>query len=128
MNYNEQLQALKDQFLPYASTLALLAPALEAAVSVYVLEFQQHGGITDTDIVRVQSYLEDLKVHGNDLFHRSEKRGETAERFDQVAEIIAVLSFVPDGVTVFGLHFNAHTFPAQRQQTSNEEFQCEDEG
>jgi hypothetical protein len=32
MNHDEQLRALEQQFRPYESTLALLAPALETAV------------------------------------------------------------------------------------------------
>jgi hypothetical protein len=122
---NEQLQALEEQFHPYESTLALLAPALGAAVSLYVLKFQQRGGITEEDIARVQSYLQDVLVHGNDLYHRSKKVGETAKRFDQVAEMIAVLSFAPGGITVFGLHFEAHA--SGKQQASNEELQDDGE-
>ncbi len=128
MNYNDQLHALEQQFRPYESTLALLSPALDAAVHLYLLEFQQHGGITNGDVVRVQSYLEDLTVHGDDLYFRSKKWGETAKRFDQVAEIIAVLSFSPGGLTIFGLHFEAHSLPVQEQQASKEPFQSGEEG
>jgi hypothetical protein len=128
MNHNDQLHALEQQFRPYEPTLALLSPALDAAVQLYLLTFQQYGGITDVDVVRVQSYLEDLTVHGDDLYFRSKKWGETAKRFDQVAEIIAVLSFSPGGLTVFGMHFEAHPLPTQEQQALNEQFQSGEEG
>jgi hypothetical protein len=92
----------------FETTNPVLVPALEVAVSLFVWQFQEQGGITDEDIARVQFYLPDLLVHGDDLFFRSRKKGETAKRFNQVAEIIAVLSFAPGGITIFGLHFESH--------------------
>ncbi|BCL79547.1 hypothetical protein ccbrp13_20120 [Ktedonobacteria bacterium brp13] len=118
MNDNQQLQELKQQFHPYVPMLTLLSSALGAAVPLYILSFQRRGGITDDDIARVQSYLEDLTAHGDDLYFRSRKRGETAHRFDQVAEIIAVISFSLGGITVFGLHFETRPWRAQTQHTS----------
>lgn len=88
---------------------------------LYILKFQQRGGITETDTARVYSYLEEIIAHGDDLFYRSKKRGETAKRFNQVAEIIAVFSFAPGGVTVFGLHFEAHQPLSGSEHTSHSE-------
>jgi hypothetical protein len=48
-------------------------------------------------------------------------RGETAQRFDQVAEIIAVLSFYPGGITIFGLHFDARALPFPAPYRSDDE-------
>ena len=111
MNENDPFQTLKQHLHGYETQRSnpVLAPALEVSVNLYIWQFQQQGGITDEDIARVQSYLPDLNVHGNDLFSRRRREGETARRFNQVAEIIAVLSFAPSGITIFGLHFESHT-------------------
>ncbi|GHO59194.1 hypothetical protein [Ktedonobacter robiniae] len=108
MEYYKQLHDIEQTLHNYESTLALLAPALSATVPLYIYRIQQRGGITDLDIVRVQSYTQDLMTRGEDLYFRRGKDGETGTRFDQVAEIIAVLAFSPGGITVFGLHFNAY--------------------
>jgi hypothetical protein len=73
VNLTEQLHELERQFRPYEPTLMLLAPALRAAVSLYMSPLERRGGIVDTDIARVQSYLEALTVHGNDLYYQSRK-------------------------------------------------------
>ncbi len=93
MSLTEQLQKLEQQFRPYEPTLMVFVPALRATVPLYMSPLERRGGILDTDIARVRSYLEALTVHGNDLYYRSSKWGETAKMFDQVAEIVAVLSF-----------------------------------
>lgn len=127
MNISEQLLALDHQFRPYEPMLMLLAPALRATVPLYMSPLERRGGILDTDIARVRSYLESLTVHGNDLYYRSRKWGETAERFDQVAEIIAVLSFSSGGITVFGVHFEAHPLPSRSQNIPDDEHPGEEE-
>lgn len=87
----------------YEQTLPLLSPAMETSIWLYAMEMKRRGGIIDEDIARCKTYLPDIMMRGNDLFYKHE--GKTAERFDQIAEIIAVLSFAPGGITVFGHHF-----------------------
>lgn len=89
----------------------LLAPMLALAVPLLIAELAQHGGPTAEDYARVASYGDDLAFHGDDLLYVSRKQGETAHCFQQVAEAIAVLSFCPGGITVFGLHFEAGGSP-----------------
>ena len=127
MDITERLQKLEQQFRPYEPTLMLLAPALRATVSLYISPLEQRGGIVDTDITRVRSYLQALLVHGNDLYYRSKKWGETATRFDQVAEIIAVLSFSSGGITVFGIHFEAHPLSSETQDTPDKKLPGEED-
>jgi hypothetical protein len=94
----------------------LLAQTLALAVPLLITEIAQRGGPTDEDYARIASYTDDLAVHGDDLLYASRKPGETARRFQQVAEAIAVLSFCPGGITVFGLHFEAGSSPAKPRQ------------
>ena len=94
---------------PLALTLALAVPLL-------IAELAQRGGPTAEDYARVASYADDLAFHGDDLLYVSRQPGETALRFQQVAEAIAVLAFCPGGITVFGLHFEAGSSPTGHQQ------------
>lgn len=48
-----------------------------------------------------------IASQGDILLYRSKKKGETAKVFNATAKGIAALSFMPGGVTVFGLHFEA---------------------
>ena len=127
MNFTEQLQNLERQFRSHESKWTLLSSALSVTVPLYLAEFQQRGGIIKKDIDRVQSYLKDLTEHGDDLYFRSQKQGETAARFDQVAEIIAVLAFSPGGITIFGLHFDARSFAFQSQDRPIDQSWSEEE-
>lgn len=94
-------------------TQSLLSIALSAAVPMRIMEIIQRGGITDEDIARIKSYGEDLMgPNGPDLFFRSKKAGGTAERFNQVADALAVLAFFPGGITAFGDHYDAEELKA----------------
>lgn len=102
---------------------SLLATALSAAVPLHILGFCQHGGPTDEDLTRVKSYQKDLCEHGEDLFFRSKKPSGSAERFNQTAEAIAVLSFCPGGITIFGTHYDGQEMC--RRYTANQNNQRE---
>lgn len=46
-----------------------------------------------------------LAERGEYLFYQSKKPGETAEAFNRLAEGVAILSFAPGGVDLFGRHW-----------------------
>jgi hypothetical protein len=96
----------------------LLAQTLALAVPLIMSEISQRGGPTAEDYARVTSYVDDLTCHGDDLLYANRKPGETAHRFQQVAEAVAVLSFCPGGITVFGLHFEAGSSPEKPRQVT----------
>lgn len=85
----------------------LLPIALSAAVPLRIMELQERGGPTDTDMERAQQFSNDLGQHGDILLFRGGKRGETAALFNGLAFSIAVLAFCPGGVKVFGQHWEA---------------------
>ena len=49
--------------------------------------------------------------HGDNILFRGHKEGETAAAFNALARGIAVLSFCPGGVTLFGMHFETEVTP-----------------
>lgn len=48
-------------------------------------------------------------IGSEDILFRSKKPGDTAKAFNLLAESVALLSFCPGGVRVFGSHFDAST-------------------
>ena len=97
----------------------MLTISLSAAVPLRIIEIIRSGGPTDADFERIQSYREDLTAHGDDLYFQSTKKGETAHRFNQVADAIAVMSFLPGGVPAFGLRFDGNAMKARMAATAN---------
>lgn len=45
---------------------------------------------------------------GEDVLYASARRGGSAEAFNRLAEAVAIASFQPGGITVFGRHFESH--------------------
>ena len=78
----------------------LLSVSLSASVPLRTLEIIRVGGPAEADFTRIASYTEDLTANGADLFFYSAKNGATAERFNQVTDVIAVLSFQPGGIVI----------------------------
>jgi hypothetical protein len=78
---------------------------LPLAIEMRINEIKARGGITERDVTRIQSYIEDLAAHGDDLLYRAKKKGETARYFNQLADAIAVMAFLPGGIKVFGEHY-----------------------
>jgi hypothetical protein len=100
---------------------SLLVTALSAAVPLRILELCKRGGPTDEDLARVKAYQKDLSEHGEDLFFRSKKPGGSAERFNQTADTIAVLSFCPGGIRIFGERYDGRAMLAR--YAANEDVQ-----
>ena len=90
----------------------LLSISLSASVPLRTLEIIRVGGPTEADYERIASYSEDLTTNGADLFFRSAVKDATAERFNQVTDAIAVLSFQPGGINAFGMHFDGNEMRA----------------
>lgn len=87
--------------------LALLQAALGAAVPLWVHELQLTP-LADL-LARGPELAQVLAEKGDVILYRGKKKGESARAFNALAEAVAVLSFTPGGVTLFGIHFeNKH--------------------
>ena len=80
---------------------------LDTSVSLRIFELKQKGGPTEDDFRRVQTYNLLLGEQGNFLWTKSKKKGQTAKVANAVADSIAVLSFAPGGVEIFGRHWKS---------------------
>ncbi|HEU5381517.1 MAG TPA: hypothetical protein VFV38_39355 [Ktedonobacteraceae bacterium] len=80
---------------------------LEALLPIAVLDrvraWQAQGALTEEQLRRLRAALPDLEQRGDDLFRL--QRGASRQRFDQLAHALAVLAFLPAGVTAFGMSF-----------------------
>jgi hypothetical protein len=90
--------------------LALLQAALGAAVPLHVHEMRKQP--LDALLARGPELTQIIASHGDNILYRSKKKGESAKAFNALAEAVAILSFMPGGVTVFGCHFGS-THPEQ---------------
>jgi hypothetical protein len=81
--------------------------ALQCAVPLWMLRIQGNGGVTDSDIERVRVFGQVLGEKGDVLMFGSKKKGEAADLFNRLAEAIAVMSFCPGGVKIFGEHWQS---------------------
>ncbi len=86
----------------------LLSIAMSAAIPLRIMQLKARGGPSKEDIQKAQKTSEMLGERGDVLIFGGGKKGEAAELFNRTAQAIAVLSFVPGGVTIFGQHFEAN--------------------
>jgi hypothetical protein len=82
-----------------------LSIALSAAVPLHIIELKAKGGPDAEDLKQAQEFSKDLGERGDVLLFGSKKKGEAAGLFNGLAKSLAVLSFCPGGVTLFGNHW-----------------------
>jgi hypothetical protein len=93
--------------MPRSSAQVLLPIAISAAVPLWVYEISQRGGPTADDWKRLPNLGRLIAEQGDHLLHRSPGEGGTAALFNALAEALALLSFVPGGVSFGEQHFDA---------------------
>lgn len=81
---------------------SLLALSLDAAVPLWVYRYKKLGGPCSVDYERVREFSDVLASRGDVLQFGGGKKGEVAGLFNQLAEALAVMSFLPGGVEIFG--------------------------
>jgi hypothetical protein len=82
---------------------------LEMAVPLEILRLRQEGGPTDADLERARTLVQPLLERGDVLLFGRGKPGEAGALAGRLANAIAVLSFAPGGVRVFGQHWIGDT-------------------
>jgi hypothetical protein len=91
-----------------------LAVALSVAVPLHIEELKKKGGPDEADFKQATELSRVLGERGDVLLFGSKKKGETAELFNSVARTLAVLSYVPGGVTLFGSHWETKLKPKKK--------------
>lgn len=85
----------------------LMRTHVDAMVPLAIQEIARGGGITDEHINLARSLSWDLAECGDILIYRSDKKDETAKMMNKLVEGLAILAFLPGGVTFLGVHFEA---------------------
>lgn len=80
---------------------------LSASVPLRIRELQSRGGPNKEDMETMREYAELLGEHGDSLLFKSKKKGETAQMANGLASAVAILSFVPSGITLFDQHWES---------------------
>lgn len=80
---------------PLPDFLALVVP-------FKIIELKRRGGPSDEELEQAREFAATLGEKGDILLYRSERKGETELLFNQLARAIAVGSFLPGGIRVFG--------------------------
>lgn len=84
-----------------------LGSMLQLAVPLYVERLKEKGGPDTEDFKESQELSSVLGERGDILLFGGGKKGECADMFNKTAKAIAVLSFVPGGISLFGSHFES---------------------
>lgn len=84
-------------------TLVLLQSSLSVAVPLYIEQWCARS--EEERIARASECAQVIIEKGDVILYRGKRTGETASAFNALAEGIALASFAPGGVTIFGLHF-----------------------
>jgi len=87
-----------------ATNATKLSELLLTAVPLHIQAMQESGGLTPDRLQWLQSPAV------QDVMERADVTilfGGTAEGFNTLAKAIALLSFVPGGITLFGTQWNA---------------------
>jgi hypothetical protein len=83
-----------------------LPAMLSATVPLYMMEIEQAGGPTTEQLESLSEFSQMLGERGDTLLFGG-KPGEAGALATELAHVVAVLSFVPGGIRIFGMHFEA---------------------
>lgn len=87
----------------------LLRFALIMGVPNAMRDLHLQGGPLERDWQEARAFADTLATQGDNLLYKSKKKGETAALMTQLIRVLAVMAYVPGGVTAWGLHFDAGT-------------------
>jgi hypothetical protein len=109
-------------------TNSLIQTHLAAAVPLLIIEILAQGGLTDFHLARAREHGQYIAEHGDAVMFY--QKGLSAEAMTRLTEGIAVLSFAPGGVEIFGLKFDASEYARRLGygQTMQEEEQFGGDG
>jgi len=78
--------------------------ALSAAVPLWIMKFKEYSYNDLQTMLRILDES-DFCVRMEYVLHKGPKEGDTARAFNDLAKCIAIMSFCPGGITIFGMHF-----------------------
>ena len=97
--------SLKKAFSDESSREGRYLPmALDAAVPLWVLQFQSYSEERRREEMD-RATADDLCLRLEYVLHKGPKKGDSARAFNDLARCIALASFFPGGIRLFGRHW-----------------------
>ena len=96
-----------------------LRSRLQRDVPLAVREYRRHGGPSEEDYARVRNYATDLGAYG-DIILYPDGKGSEEPHLQKLVDGVAVLSFCPSGVRLYGLTFDAACMKDEQQDELRE--------
>lgn len=78
---------------------------LPMAVNREIERMKQHGGPTEADRQGIEGFSERIGSEGDILLYGGGKKGQAEELFHLTALAIAVMSYHPGGIHIWGNHY-----------------------
>jgi hypothetical protein len=102
-------------------TLARFRAHLQRSVPPTIRRYlmKPNGGPDDDDLARLQTYAVNLGAHGDLLLYPDEQI-DTTTLMQQLVDAVAILSFSPGGIRLFGLSFDAQAYRQDPQSERSE--------
>lgn len=109
MNYSIQAfnERMKSASESDKTKSTLFQATLEAGARTSIADLLRTGGPSEWHFEQAQAFAQTLGEKGDVLLYGSKKKGETAALMARFCEVVAIMAFMPGGVTLFGLHFEA---------------------
>lgn len=93
--------------MDFSQTMKMLSMHLDGFVPIEILNLQRQGGPTDWHFEEAQRRMATLREPGASEALFFLDKAKTHVVLSVLVECLAVLAFVPGGITAFGSHFEA---------------------
>lgn len=90
--------------------MGTLESSLSLAVPMHIMQLHDMGGPSSEDFSESSKFSSVLAQKGDILMYGGGKEGEVADLFNKTAKAIAILSFLPGGVELFGSKWESENF------------------
>lgn len=83
------------------------ASTFQAGIMLHILELRERGGPTIAEWSRIAEFANALAEKADVMLFGGCKKGEAADLFNKTCKAVAILSFVPGGITLMGEHYES---------------------